>query len=73
MTTPPPKKSSRTHRSLERLLILVTALGLAVYLIVMGTLKGEIDYIYVIGLLFVVIGYFAKELTGDDDDEEPQS
>jgi uncharacterized membrane protein len=52
----------------ERLLILITALGLSVYLIIDATRKGELDYIYVIGLLFVVIGYFAKDLTGQDED-----
>jgi hypothetical protein len=66
-----PKKKPRGLK-IERLLILVTSLGLAVYLIVRGTQEGKIDYIYVIGLLFVVIGYFAKEITGQDDDEEPQ-
>ena len=63
---PPP------DRSLERILILVTSLGLASYLIVMGTLRGELDYIYVIGLLFVVIGYFARDLTGQRDDDRDE-
>lgn len=56
-------------RPVERLLILVTALGLAVYLIVDGVRKGELDYLPVLGLLFAVIGYFAKELTGQDGDD----
>lgn len=53
----------------ERMLILVTALGLSVYLIVKGVQEGQLDYVYIIGLLFVVIGYFAKELTGQDDED----
>ena len=63
-------KKRRSERSVERLLILVTALGLAVYLIVDATRKGELDYIYVIGLLFVVIGYFARDVTGQDEDPD---
>jgi hypothetical protein len=56
----------------ERLLILITSLGLAVYLVVKGIQEGKIDYIYALGLTFVVIGYFARDLTGQEDDEEPK-
>jgi uncharacterized membrane protein len=61
-------KKKRPGRSPERLLILVTALGLVVYLVIDGTVKNEIDRIYVIGLLVAIIGYFVKDLTDQDDD-----
>lgn len=72
MTTVSRKKPPK--RSPERLLILTTALGLLVYLVVDGTLRNELDRIYVIGLLVAIIGYFVKELTDtepDDEDDEP--
>lgn len=67
MSTP-----KKRRRSPERLLILVTALGLVVYLVVDGTIKNEIDRIYVIGLLVAIIGYFVKDLTDVEDDEDPK-
>lgn len=65
MTGPKKRKASP-----ERLVILITALGLVVYLVIDGTMKNEIDRIYVIGLLVAIIGYFVKDLTGED--EEPK-
>jgi uncharacterized membrane protein len=67
MATP---KKKRPRRSPERLLILVTALGLVVYLVVDGTMKNEIDRVYVIGLLVAIVGYFAKDLTDGDDEDD---
>lgn len=64
------KKPPVRKFAIERLLILITALALVVYLIVDGTLKNEIDRIYVIGLLVAIIGYFVRDLTDEDDDEE---
>lgn len=66
MMVPPKKRKANP----ERLVILVTALGLVVYLVIDGTLKNELDRIYVIGLLVAIIGYFVKDLTGED--EEPK-
>lgn len=60
----------KRRRSPERLIILITALGLVVYLVVDGTIKNEIDRIYVIGLLVAIIGYFVKDLTDAEGDED---
>lgn len=67
----PKKKPPVRKFAIERLLILITALALVVYLIVDGTLKNEIDRIYVIGLLVAIIGYFVRDLTDEDDEETP--
>lgn len=55
----------------ERLLIIVTSLGLAVYITIDAVNNDKLDYLSALGLLFAVIGYFAKDLTGQsgrDDD-----
>lgn len=62
--------SKKRKASPERLVILITALGLVVYLVIDGTMKNELDRIYVIGLLVAIIGYFVRDLTGED--EEPK-
>lgn len=66
------RKKPAKRRSPERLIILITALGLVVYLVVDGTIKNEIDRIYVIGLLVAIIGYFVKDLTDNDDSDEDE-
>jgi hypothetical protein len=67
MVTPKKRKPANTF---ERRLILVSAILAAGYLIVVGTLRDQIDFVYVIGLLFMVIGYFAKDLTDRDEDDD---
>ncbi len=72
----PKKKPPTSGVSIERLLILVTALGLMSYVVIVGISTGKIDFVYALGALALIVGYFAKELTGQKsskDDEENQS
>lgn len=65
-----PPKRGWTRKDVERIIILGSCMLMMIFLIVDGVLRNEIDRGLAIGVLATMIGYFAKELTGQKDTDQ---